>query len=46
MVLDHGQKSAEGRPDAVMDDPEVVRAYLGSAHAEIAAGRAAREVRA
>jgi branched-chain amino acid transport system ATP-binding protein len=46
VVLDHGQKIAEGRPDAVMDDPEVVRAYLGSAHAEIAAGRAAREVRA
>lgn len=46
VVLDHGQKIAEGRPDAVMDDPEVVRAYLGSAHAEITAGRAGHEVRA
>jgi branched-chain amino acid transport system ATP-binding protein len=30
VVLDHGQKIAEGTPGEVMNDPEVVRAYLGS----------------
>ncbi len=33
IVLDHGQKIAEGEPGEVMKNPEVVRAYLGaSAH--------------
>jgi len=30
VVLDHGQKIAEGNPAEVMGNPEVVRAYLGS----------------
>jgi branched-chain amino acid transport system ATP-binding protein len=34
VVLDHGQKIAEGTPKEVMANPEVIRAYLGSyAHA-------------
>jgi branched-chain amino acid transport system ATP-binding protein len=28
-VLDHGEKIAEGTPDAVRRDPEVIRAYPG-----------------
>jgi ABC-type branched-subunit amino acid transport system ATPase component len=29
VVLVSGRKIADGRPDAVMRDPEVERAYLG-----------------
>jgi branched-chain amino acid transport system ATP-binding protein len=33
VVLDHGQKIAEGPPRAIRDDPQVVRVYLGDATA-------------
>ena len=34
VVLDHGDKIAEGRPDEVRRDEEVLRAYLGRAARE------------
>ena len=37
VVLDHGQKIAEGSPKEVVANPEVVRAYLGSGYVHIAA---------
>jgi branched-chain amino acid transport system ATP-binding protein len=32
VVLDHGQKIAEGNPKEIVANPEVVRAYLGAVH--------------
>ncbi|HEX9433384.1 MAG TPA: ABC transporter ATP-binding protein [Burkholderiales bacterium] len=40
VVLDHGQKIAEGSPKEVVANPEVIRAYLGSSYAPAAAGAA------
>jgi branched-chain amino acid transport system ATP-binding protein len=40
VVLDHGQKIAEGKPKDIVENPEVIRAYLGSGyvHAPAAGG--------
>ena len=32
VVLDYGRKIGDGTPDAVRDNPEVIRAYLGTTH--------------
>jgi ABC-type branched-subunit amino acid transport system ATPase component len=33
VVLDQGQKIAEGPPSAIQRNPEVIRVYLGDDHA-------------
>jgi len=37
VVLDHGQKIAEGNPREVVANPDVIRAYLGTGYAQPAA---------
>jgi branched-chain amino acid transport system ATP-binding protein len=39
VVLDHGQKIAEGNPQEVVANPEVIRAYLGTGYATAGAGQ-------
>ncbi|MBB4201022.1 ABC transporter ATP-binding protein [Rhodoblastus sphagnicola] len=37
VVLDYGKKLADGPPDAIRDNPDVIAAYIGAPHGELAA---------
>jgi branched-chain amino acid transport system ATP-binding protein len=39
VVLDHGQKIAEGNPEEVIENKEVIRAYLGTGYPPAASPR-------
>ena len=43
MVLDHGEKIAEGKPQAVASDPQVIEVYLGTDADEVQKGIAMRQ---